>query len=240
MTYQQTVDWLFNQIPNYQLQGARAYKPGLDKIQSLLQLSGNPEKKLKFIHVAGTNGKGSVSNMIASVLQEHGFKTGLFTSPHLHDFRERIRINGQVISEEFVTNYVTRFKEDWLTLNPSFFEITTAMAFEAFSENNCEICVIETGLGGRLDSTNVIDPEMAIITTIGLDHTAFLGNTLEAIAGEKAGIIKVNKPVVIGEKNEITAPVFEHIAAERNAPVFYADLKKIGPPIWREPFSKKI
>lgn len=209
MTYQETVDWLFAQLPNYQLQGGSAYKPGLENITQLLKLTGNPEKGLRFFHVAGTNGKGSVSNMLASILQEHGFKTGLFTSPHLTDFRERIRINGALISENFVVDFVARYKDHWQEINPSFFEITTAMAFAAFKQNECDICVIETGLGGRLDSTNVIEPEISIITNIGLDHTAFLGDTLEEIAFEKAGIIKKNTPVVIGEWNEKTLPVFE-------------------------------
>lgn len=217
MNYKETVDWLFAQLPNYQAQGASAYKPGLHNIEKLLDLTGHPEKDLRFFHVAGTNGKGSVSNMLSSILQEHGYKTGLFTSPHLHDFRERIRINGKVITEKFVVDYVARYKDDWKQIQPSFFEITTAMAFSAFNENGCEICVIETGLGGRLDSTNIINPEISIITNIGLDHTQFLGDTLEKIAGEKAGIIKVNTPVVIGSWNEKTLPVFKQIALEKNS-----------------------
>jgi len=226
MTYKETVDWLFAQLPNYQLQGGSAYKPGLENITKLLKLTGNPEKGLRFFHVAGTNGKGSVSNMLASVLQEHGYKTGLFTSPHLNDFRERIRINGALISENFVVDFVTRYKDQWKDINPSFFEITTAMAFAAFNQTNCDICVIETGLGGRLDSTNVIEPEISIITNIGLDHTAFLGDTLEEIAFEKAGIIKKNTPVVIGEWNEKTLPVFEKVVAEKNAELILA--KKVN------------
>jgi dihydrofolate synthase / folylpolyglutamate synthase len=227
MTYKETVDWLFAQLPNYQLQGGSAYKPGLDNIKQLLQLTGNPEKGLRFFHVAGTNGKGSVSNMLASVFQENGYKTGLFTSPHLHDFRERIRINGTLVSEEFVIDYVARFKDAWAHINPSFFEITTAMAFEAFRQNGCEVCVIETGLGGRLDSTNIVVPEISIITNIGLDHTAFLGNTLSEIAFEKAGIMKENIPVVIGEWNDETLPVFKKVAAEKNAPLLLSE-KKTG------------
>jgi dihydrofolate synthase/folylpolyglutamate synthase len=226
MTYKETVDWLFAQLPNYQLQGGSAYKPGLENITQLLKLTGNPEKGLRFFHVAGTNGKGSVSNMLASILQEHGFKTGLFTSPHLTDFRERIRINGALISENFVVDFVARYKDHWQEINPSFFEITTAMAFAAFKQNECDICVIETGLGGRLDSTNVIEPEISIITNIGLDHTAFLGDTLEEIAFEKAGIIKKNTPVVIGEWNEKTLPVFEKAATEKNAELVLA--KKVN------------
>jgi len=222
MSYKETVDWLFKQLPNYQLQGGSAYKPGLDNIKELLKQIGNPEKNLRCIHIAGTNGKGSVSNMLASIFQENGYKTGLFTSPHLHDFRERIKINGQMISEQFVIDFVSQYKDDWEKIEPSFFEITTAMAFAAFKENECEICIIETGLGGRLDSTNVIVPELSIITNIGIDHTAFLGNTLAEIAFEKAGIIKENVPVVIGEANQETRAVFEKVAKEKNAELIFA------------------
>ncbi|MBI3133370.1 MAG: bifunctional folylpolyglutamate synthase/dihydrofolate synthase [Bacteroidetes bacterium] len=227
MTYAETVDWLFAQLPNYQLQGGSAYKPGLANIKQLLTLTGNPEKGLRFFHVAGTNGKGSVSNMLASIMQENGYKTGLFTSPHLHDFRERIRVNGEMISEKFVIGFVAAYKDAWAAINPSFFEITTVMALEAFRQNDCDICVIETGLGGRLDSTNIIVPEVAIITNIGLDHTAFLGNTLEEIAFEKAGIIKENVPVVIGEWNERTQPAFQKAAREKKAELILAE-KAIG------------
>lgn len=222
MDYQHTVQWLFDQLPNYQLQGQSAYKPGLKNIEQLLDLTGHPEKDLRFFHVAGTNGKGSVSNMLASIMQEHGYKTGLFTSPHLHDFRERIRINGEMVSEKFVIDFVARYKDLWKEIQPSFFEITTAMAFAAFKENGCEICVIETGLGGRLDSTNIITPVISVITNISLDHTQFLGNTLEEIASEKAGIIKSNVPVVIGEWNDETKPVFERTAISKNAPLHLA------------------
>jgi len=222
MNYNETVDWLFNQLPNYQLQGSTAYKPGLQTITSLLKQIGNPEKNLRFIHVAGTNGKGSVSHMLSSIFQEHGYKTGLFTSPHLHDFRERIKINGKLISENFVVDFVEKYKSGWQKLEPSFFEITTAMAFEAFKQNECQICIIETGLGGRLDSTNVIVPELSVITNIGLDHTAFLGNTLAKIAAEKAGIIKQNIPVIIGESNAETKPVFENTSKEKNAELIFA------------------
>lgn len=222
MSYKETVDWLFKQLPNYQLQGATAYKPGLDTIKTLLLQIGNPEKKLKFIHVAGTNGKGSVSHMLASIFQEHGYKTGLFTSPHLHDFRERIKINGELVSENFVVDFVERYKNDWQKLEPTFFEITTAMAFEAFKQNDCQICIIETGLGGRLDSTNVIVPELSVITNIGLDHTVFLGDTLEKIAFEKSGIIKENIPVVIGETVPETKAVFENTANFRNSELIFA------------------
>ncbi|MBK9190865.1 MAG: bifunctional folylpolyglutamate synthase/dihydrofolate synthase [Crocinitomicaceae bacterium] len=222
MNYQETVSWLFDQLPNYQLQGTSAYKPGLQNIEKLLDLTGHPEKDLRFFHVAGTNGKGSVSNMLASIMQEHEYKTGLFTSPHLHDFRERIRINGEMISEKFVIDFVARFKDTWKEIQPSFFEITTAMAFSAFKENGCEICIIETGLGGRLDSTNIITPEVSIVTNIGLEHTQFLGDSLEKIAYEKAGIIKPNVPVVIGEWDNETKPVFERAASFINAPLHHA------------------
>jgi len=222
MNYNETVDWLFKQLPNYQLQGSTAYKPGLQTITSLLKQIGNPEKNLRFIHVAGTNGKGSVSHMLASIFQEHGYKTGLFTSPHLHDFRERIKINGELVSENFVVDFVEKYKNDWQKLAPSFFEITTAMAFEAFKQNECQICIIETGLGGRLDSTNVIVPELSVITNIGLDHTAFLGDTLAKIAFEKAGIIKKNIPVIIGESNSETKPVFKNMAQMQNAELIFA------------------
>jgi dihydrofolate synthase / folylpolyglutamate synthase len=222
MTYTETTDWLFSQLPNYQLQGGSAYKPGLENTLALLQQAGNPEKNLRFIHIAGTNGKGSVSHMLASIFMANGYKTGLFTSPHLHDFRERIKINGRMISEDFVVRFVEHYKRGWSFISPSFFEITAAMAFAAFNENKCDICIIETGLGGRLDSTNVITPHISIITNIGFDHTAFLGDTLEKIAFEKAGIIKEKVPVVIGETTPETKAVFEKIAAEKKAPVYFA------------------
>lgn len=223
MLYSETIAWLFDQIPNYQHQGGVAYKPGLENIQELLLLDGNPHKKLKFIHVAGTNGKGSVCNMLASVFQENGFKTGLFTSPHLKDFRERIRINGQLISEEFVVDYVEKNKSSWQKIQPSFFEITTAMAISAFAKEGCDICVMETGMGGRLDSTNIITPEISIITNIGFDHVQFLGDTLGKIAFEKAGIIKQNIPVIIGEANNETKPVFDAVAEEKKSTIIYAE-----------------
>jgi dihydrofolate synthase / folylpolyglutamate synthase len=222
MTYAETTDWLFSQLPNYQLQGGSAYKPGLDNTRAVLEQAGNPEKNLRFIHIAGTNGKGSVSHMLASVFMANGYKTGLFTSPHLHDFRERIKINGRMISEDFVIRFVEKYKGEWAAINPSFFEITTAMAFAAFEENKCDICIIEAGLGGRLDSTNVITPYVSIITTIGFDHTSFLGDTLEKIAYEKAGIIKEKVPVVIGETTSETKPVFEKVAAEKKSPIHFA------------------
>lgn len=222
MTYAETTDWLFSQIPNYQLQGASAYKPGLDNIIQLMTQCDHPERKLKFVHIAGTNGKGSVSNMLASVFQACGYKTGLFTSPHLHDFRERIRVNGCMVSEEFVVEFVQKYRRSWETIQPSFFEITTAMAFSHFAQAACDICIVETGLGGRLDSTNIIKPELSIITNIGLDHTAFLGNTLAQIATEKAGIIKESVPIVIGSWSDKTFNVFKDIAASKNAELILA------------------
>lgn len=223
MTYAETVNWLFLQLPNFEKQGATGYKPGLNTTLQLLKLTGNPEKGLRFLHVAGTNGKGSVCNMLASVMIAHNYKTGLFTSPHLHDFRERIRINGELISEDFVVDFVAKYKDAWENLNPTFFEITTVMAIKAFADSGCEVCILETGMGGRLDSTNVVLPELSIITNIGLDHTAFLGDTLEKIAVEKSGIIKENIPVVIGEKKHETQPVFESIAKEKNAELIWAN-----------------
>lgn len=222
MTYQQTLNWLFEQVPNYQLQGGQAYKPGLHNIKELLKRTGNPEKGLRFVHIAGTNGKGSVSHMLASIFISCGYKTGLFTSPHLKDFRERIKIDGKPVSEDFVVQFCSQNRNDWEEIKPSFFEITTVMAFEAFSRNNCEICIIETGLGGRLDSTNVIVPELSVITNIGLDHVEFLGDTLEKIAYEKAGIIKPKIPVVIGEHNKETSPVFEEVAEKNGSEIIFA------------------
>ena len=224
MTYAETVNWLFLQLPNFEKQGATGYKPGLTTTLELLKLTGNPEKGLRFLHVAGTNGKGSVCNMLASVMIANKYKTGLFTSPHLHDFRERIRIDGQLISEEFVVDFVAKYKIAWEKLNPTFFEITTVMAIKAFADNGCDVCILETGMGGRLDSTNVVLPELSIITNIGLDHTTFLGDTLEKIAREKAGIIKENIPVVIGEMRNETRPVFESTAQEKSAVLIPANL----------------
>ncbi|MBK7130575.1 MAG: bifunctional folylpolyglutamate synthase/dihydrofolate synthase [Crocinitomicaceae bacterium] len=224
MTYSETLTWLFSQLPNYQLQGQSAYKPGLENIKKLVELTGSEILQSRFFHVAGTNGKGSVCNMLASIMMEHGYKTGLFTSPHLHDFRERIRINGKMISEEFVTVFVEQNKQAWAEIKPSFFEITTVMALSAFKQAKCDICIMETGLGGRLDSTNIITPEISIITNIGLDHTQFLGDSTEQIAYEKAGIIKKNIPVVIGECTHETKPVFERAASLNDAPIYFAGL----------------
>lgn len=220
MDYDSVINYLFNQLANYQKVGASAYKPGLDSITNLLNELNNPHKGLKTIHLAGTNGKGSTSHILASILIENGYKVGLFTSPHIKNFRERIKINGSLVSEQSVIDFVSSNKACFDRLNPSFFEICTAMAFDMFSKQNCDIAIIETGLGGRLDSTNVINPEVSVITNIGIDHTNFLGTTLKEIAGEKAGIIKQNRPVVIGDYQSETFGVFEAKAKEQNSRLY--------------------
>lgn len=222
MNYQETTNWMFNQLPMYQLQGASAYKEDLTNIKLLATHLDNPQSRLKCIHVAGTNGKGSTSHMLASVLQEAGYKVGLYTSPHLKDFRERIKINGEEISEHFVCEFVARHKDFFEANDMSFFEMSVGLAFDYFASEKTDIAIIEVGLGGRLDATNIITPLISVITNIGLDHTQFLGNTLEAIAGEKAGIIKPNVPVVIGEYTNETQPVFLAKAEENKAPIFFA------------------
>jgi len=219
--YDSVIDWLFNQLANYQQQGTSAYKPGLTTIKSLLEELGNPQDDFPSIHIAGTNGKGSVTHMIASIYQENGYKTGIFTSPHIIDFRERIKVNGQLIDKQFVLDFVDTNKALIEELGASFFEITTAMAFLAFKKEGVDIAIIETGLGGRLDSTNVIIPELSIITNIGIDHTQFLGNTLTEIATEKGGIIKENVPVLIGDEQQETRLVFERLTQEREAALHY-------------------
>lgn len=222
MTYQQTVDWMFNQLPMYQLQGASAYKKDLGNTLLLMDYLGHPEKKLQCIHVAGTNGKGSTSHMLASVLQEAGYKTGLYTSPHLKDFRERIKINGKDISESFVQEFIAKHRAFFEANDLSFFEMSVGLAFDYFCTENVDFAIIETGLGGRLDATNVIVPLVAAITNIGFDHVQFLGDTLELIAGEKAGIIKEKVPVVIGEYTIETKPVFLEKAKKEQAPIYFA------------------
>jgi dihydrofolate synthase/folylpolyglutamate synthase len=223
MKYKEVVDWLFLQVPNYQHQGGDAYKPGFERINALLDVLGNPQRRLKTIHVAGTNGKGSVCHIFSAIFQNNGYKTGLFTSPHIIDFRERIKINGKLISKDFVVWFVETYKNDILRIQPSFFEITTAMAFLAFEKKNCDIAIIETGLGGRLDATNVISPELSVITSIGLDHTAFLGNTVELIAAEKAGIIKSKTPIVVGYVNDSVYEVIEKQAKSKDASIYRTD-----------------
>lgn len=224
MNYQETIDYLYSQTPQFQQIGAAAYKPGLDTVRSLASLFGNPQDQLRTIHVGGTNGKGSTAHSLASCLQAAGLKVGLFTSPHLVDFRERIRVNGAMIPEEEVTRFVERFREVRPEgCDPSFFELTTVMAFDWFARCGVDAAVIEVGLGGRLDSTNIITPELCVITNISKDHTAQLGNTLEAIASEKAGIIKSGTPVVIGESAGGVREVFRAAAAAAGAPIRYAD-----------------
>jgi len=221
--YQNVLDWLFSQFPSYQELGAPAYKPGLENTRTLLTSLGNPQESLRFIHVAGTNGKGSTCSYLASFLSNENEKVGLFTSPHIYDFRERIRVNGTMISEQEVLDFCEKVRDMDLKFQPSFFEITFTMALLHFSQQQCTWVVLETGMGGRLDATNVVRPEISIITNIGLDHTQFLGHTLEEIALEKAGIIKPNVPVVIGKRQKETFKVFEQIAKNNNAPIYFAE-----------------
>ena len=219
--YTQVIDWLYKQFPSYQEIGGSAYKPGLENVSHLLNSLGNPHLKTETIHVAGTNGKGSTCSFIASLLTEKGEKVGLFTSPHIFDFKERIRINGTKISEEEVVSFCHQLKEIELPFQPSFFEITFAMAMHHFERNNCTYAIIETGLGGRLDATNVITPLLSIITNISLDHQNFLGNTIEAIAVEKAGIIKHKVPVFVAEENSFTKEIFVDAANLKNTQVTF-------------------
>ena len=223
MNYADTTNWMFNKFPMYQKIGAAAYKPDLGNIVELLDFLGNPQNSFKTVHVAGTNGKGTVSHTLASIFQECGYKTGLYTSPHLLDFRERIRINGQMIPEQNVIDFIGNNKEKFEEMQLSFFEMATGMAFDYFAKEKVDIAIIEVGLGGRLDSTNVIKPELSVITNISLDHVAMLGNTLAEIAAEKAGIIKPNTPVVIGETQPETKDVFINKAKECKAPIYFAD-----------------
>lgn len=223
MNYQETVDYLFNSTPVFEKVGASAYKEGLYNTKELDAHFNHPHTKFKTIHVAGTNGKGSCSHTIAAILQAEGYKVGLYTSPHLIDFRERIRVNGVCISEQYVVDFVENERAFFEPLHPSFFELTTALAFKYFAEQGVDIAVIEVGLGGRLDCTNIITPILSVITNISFDHTQFLGNTLSKIAGEKAGIIKPGVPVVIGETNEETRPVFEAKAKAEHASITFAE-----------------
>ena len=222
MTYQEVLDWMFAQLPMYQRQGKAAFKKDLTNIIALSEELGNPHKKFKTIHVGGTNGKGSTSHMVASILQEAGYKVGLYTSPHLKNFTERIRVNGEEISREAVIDFIESNKTFLENQGLSFFEMTVGMAFEEFANQKVDIAVIEVGLGGRLDSTNIITPEVSVITNIGLDHTQFLGETLPEIAFEKAGIIKYGVPVVIGEHQKETESVFTAKAEECKAPIVFA------------------
>lgn len=223
MNYQDTLEYLYNSAPMFQQIGAGAYKEGLENTQALDAHFGHPHRQYRTIHVAGTNGKGSCSHTLAAILQAAGYRVGLYTSPHLVDFRERIRINGQPISKEYVIHFVENERSFFEPLHPSFFELTTALAFKYFADKQVDIAVIEVGLGGRLDCTNIINPDLCIITNISLDHTQLLGNTLRQIAGEKAGIIKNNIPVIIGETTPETRPVFLQKAQEIQTTIHFAE-----------------
>jgi dihydrofolate synthase / folylpolyglutamate synthase len=222
MNYQQTIDYLYQQLPMFSRIGAAAYKEDLHNSIALCNSIGNPQNKIKTIHIAGTNGKGSTSHMLAAILQQAGYKTGLYTSPHIKDFRERIKINGQMIDKDFVVNFVANTKQISLQIQPSFFELTMVMAFDYFATQKVDVAIIETGLGGRLDSTNIITPILSVITNIGYDHMNILGNTLQAIAAEKAGIIKKNIPVVVGEYLPETKNIFIQKAAETASSISFA------------------
>lgn len=226
MDYRQTLEYLYESLPMFQQVGSKAYKEGLENTYTLDKHFGHPHRRYKTIHIAGTNGKGSCSHVLAAILQDAGYKTGLYTSPHLVDFRERIRVNGLCIPEEYITEFVGKHRHFFEPLQPSFFELTTSMAFAFFAAAEVDVAIIEAGLGGRLDCTNIVSPDLSIITNIGYDHTALLGNTLTAIAGEKAGIIKPGVPVVVGETTEDTRPVFLNKAREAGAPVIFAEDEK--------------
>lgn len=221
--YKTTLDYLYSRLPMFQRIGAAAYKANLDNTWKLMDAISHPYKKFRSIHIAGTNGKGSTSHMMAAVLQTAGYKVGLYTSPHLKDFRERIRINGKMISKRYVVDFVKKYKQQFEEIEPSFFEWTVALAFDYFAVEKIDIAIIETGLGGRLDSTNVITPELSVITNISFDHMTLLGNTLKKIAREKAGIIKSEVPVIIGERSEETDKVFIDEAKKKHSPLFFAE-----------------
>lgn len=223
MNYQQTLDYLYNSLPMFHRIGSAAYKANLDNTYAICKLLGNPENKFRSVHIAGTNGKGSTSHLLASILQSAGYKTGLYTSPHLKDFRERIKINGEMIPQKNVVEFIKKYKADFEKIKPSFFEMTVGLAFDYFATQQVDIAIIEVGLGGRLDSTNVIYPELSVITNISFDHTALLGNTLEKIAIEKAGIIKPEIPVIIGETHPETQHVFIEKAKEQNTSIIFSD-----------------
>ena len=221
MTYEAALEYLYSSLPMFTRIGAAAYKKDLHNSIALCDALGNPQQLFKSIHVAGTNGKGSTSHMLAAILQAAGYKTGLYTSPHIKDFGERIRVNGTMINQQFVIQFVGEHKALYERIEPSFFELTVAMAFDYFAKEQVDVAVIETGLGGRLDSTNIISPVLSVITNIGYDHMNLLGNTLKEIAHEKAGIIKANTPVVIGETLEETAPVFTQKAKSEKASITF-------------------
>ena len=226
MTYQETLDWMFSQLPMYQRQGKTAFKKDLTNISAFCGVLKDPQNKFASIHVGGTNGKGSTSHIISSILQEAGYKVGLYTSPHLKNFTERIRMNGEEVSQHFVVDFITKNKHFLETQQLSFFEMTVGLAFEYFATQNVDIAIIEVGLGGRLDSTNIIHPEVAVITNIGYDHMQFLGDTLPEIAAEKAGIIKQNIPIIIGEKQDAVRDVFVQKATQMNAEIYFASDKQ--------------
>lgn len=230
MTYQETIDWLFQQFPSYQNIGAKAYKPDLYNVEKLCAIFNNPQNDIKTIHIAGTNGKGSTCSYISSFLTEAGYKVGLFTSPHLQRFTERIRINGEEVKNGFVVDFVAKVKAQKLDYAPSFFEITFVMALEYFKQEKVDFAVIETGLGGRLDATNIIQPVLSVITNIGLEHTNFLGTTIKEIAGEKGGIIKANTPVVLGTKDAEVVEVMQHISSQKNAELSFSKDDLATPP----------
>ena len=223
MNYTQTIEFLFSSMPSFQEKGVCAYKPGLERVTAFCRHLGNPQRNYFTIHVAGTNGKGSVSHMLASILQQAGYRTGLFTSPHLSDFRERVRVDGEMVSKQKVVNFVDKHHDKMVELGLSFFEMTAALAFDYFAQSDCEVVVVETGLGGRLDATNIILPAVSVVTNVGLEHTDLLGDTLQKIAAEKAGIIKKSIPLVIGESNEEYNSVFEEVAAANKSKVIYAE-----------------
>lgn len=223
LNYSQTVEWMFQQLPMYQRIGADAFKKDLTNILKFSKVLDEPHRRFKSIHVAGTNGKGSTSHMLASIFQEAGYKVGLYTSPHLKDYRERIKVNGNEIAETEVVNFITRYRQFLITNKLSFFEMSVGMAFDHFANHHVDIAIVEVGLGGRLDSTNIILPELSIITNIGLDHTQMLGDTLELIASEKGGIIKPGVPVVIGETQPESAPVFKSLAKDAQSKIIFAE-----------------
>lgn len=223
MTYKATLDYMYSQLPMFHRIGPAAYKANLDNTFAICNLLNEPQNKFRSVHVAGTNGKGSTSHFLAAILQTAGYKTGLYTSPHLRDFRERIKINGKKISQKKVVEFIEKYKYDFERIKPSFFEMTVGMAFDYFSKEKVDVAVIETGLGGRLDSTNIITPLLSVITNISKDHTHLLGNTLQKIAEEKAGIIKRNIPIVVGETHQRTKDIFIRKAKELDAPLFFAD-----------------
>lgn len=227
--YEEILRWMLSQLPMYQQKGSQAYRPDLSRMEAFCAHLNHPENKIKTVHIAGTNGKGSTAHMIASVLQEAGYRVGLYTSPHLTDFRERIKINGKLIDKQYITSFVTGHRTYFEANGLSFFEMTVGLAFKYFYDKKVDFAVIEVGMGGRLDGTNLIHPELSVITNIGFDHTQFLGDTLPAIAKEKAGIIKPEIPVVIGQTQKETQSVFEEIAERLNCPIIFADQQKAVP-----------